>query len=138
MGAPGRRGEVWCRSRLRRVLDLANYCERGDDGDITQGRMFLWSRPHRGIWRARGHGVLPAQIAASIREWGFTTRFWSAGNQRHWLVSSRALAAVTRLYRSDTISALTRFLVSTATGSRAQRRVGIAHALGIAKHQQHG
>ena len=43
-----------------------------------------------------------AQIAASIREWGFTTRFWSAGNQRHSLVSGRALAAVTRLYRSDT------------------------------------
>ena len=62
-----------------------------------------------------------AQIAASIREWGFATQFWSAGNQRHRLVSSRALAAVTRLYRSDTLSGLTRFLVSRAIGSRSAR-----------------
>ena len=51
-----------------------------------------------------------AQIAASIREWGFTTRFWSAGNQRHRLASSRALVAVTLLYRSDTLQRLNKVL----------------------------
>ena len=63
-----------------------------------------------------------AQIAASICEWGFTTRFWSTGNQRQRLVSSRALAAVTRLYRSDTSDIAT----SSRRREERSRAVGVS------------
>ena len=63
-----------------------------------------------------------AQIAASIREWGFATQFWSAGNQRQRLVSSRALAAVTRLYRSDTSDIAT----SSRRREERSRAVGVS------------